>query len=186
MNETQGIYDIIRSKNFLVLDTETTGLDATSEIVSIAVIASDGRPLLNTLVHPTRAIPKEATAIHGITNAMVKSVLPFPVEILTQILTGQNVIVYNVGYDVTMLYRSVEAANMPKVEWSQIANWYCAMETFAEIYGDWNDYRQNYRWQTLHKACVHYGIPLTNGHNALDDCLATLEVCRAMARQEVK
>ena len=184
MNEVLDIFDIIKSGNFFVLDCEATGIDNGSEIVSIAVIAADGRPLLNTLVHPTRAIPKEATAIHGITNAMVRGALPFPSELLQELVTGRNVIVYNAGYDVTMLYRSVEAANMPCVEWNKIATWHCAMETFAEVYGEWNSYRQNYKWQKLATACSYYKIEVVDAHTALSDCMMTLEVCKAMAAKQ--
>jgi DNA polymerase-3 subunit epsilon len=37
----------------VVLDTETTGLGVDAEIVEIAIVAIDGRTLLNTLVRPT-------------------------------------------------------------------------------------------------------------------------------------
>ncbi|MCW3664158.1 3'-5' exonuclease, partial [Burkholderia cenocepacia] len=57
--------------NFILLDTETTGLDESAEIVEIAVIDDAGNVLLNTLVKPKHPIPNSATAIHGITNAMV-------------------------------------------------------------------------------------------------------------------
>lgn len=175
------IFDIIRSGNYLILDTETTGLTSVSEIVSIAVIAADGRPLLNTLVHPTQAIPPQATAIHGITNAMVKEALPFPSELLQELVRDRDVIIYNAGYDVTMLYRSVEWAGLPTVQWNKIARWHCAMETFSEIYGEWNDYRQNYKWQKLATACSYYKIDVVDAHTALADCMMTLEVCKAMA-----
>jgi DNA polymerase III epsilon subunit-like protein len=175
------IFEVIRSGKVLILDTETTGLTSVSEIVSIAVIAADGRPLLNTLVHPTRAIPPEATRIHGITNEMVRSALPFPVELLKELLTDRDVIVYNAGYDVTMLYRSTEWAGYPIVQWSKIARWYCAMETFSEIYGEWNEYRQNYKWQKLATACSYYKVDVVDAHTALSDCQMTLQVCKAMA-----
>ena len=55
----------ILARSFLLLDTETTGLNTnTSEIVQIAVICSHGATILDTLVKPRNAIPKEAIAIH--------------------------------------------------------------------------------------------------------------------------
>ena len=57
--------------NEYVLDTETTGLSETDEIVEIAIIRlDDGSEVINTLVNPSIPISKEATAIHGITDDM--------------------------------------------------------------------------------------------------------------------
>lgn len=175
------IIDVIKSNNFIVLDTETTGLYESAEIVSVAVIDSSGKTLLDTLVKPVRPIPADATRIHGITNEMVKDVQPFPCEQLFRLLYGRDVIVYNADYDRSMLYRSAKAAQTTFTEWAEISRWFCAMQHFAEIYGDWNDWHQSYRWQKLSTACSYYKIPVVGAHGALADCLMTLEVCKKMA-----
>ncbi|MJX93223.1 3'-5' exonuclease, partial [Salmonella enterica subsp. enterica] len=56
---------------YLFIDTETTGLGDDAEIVEICIIDSHGFIMLNTLIKPTKPIPDEAIAIHGITNEMV-------------------------------------------------------------------------------------------------------------------
>mgnify|MGYP006445668973 CR=1 FL=1 len=53
--------------NFVVLDTETTGLDHGDEIVEIAVVDAEGRTLLDERIRPSVPISPEAQAIHGIT-----------------------------------------------------------------------------------------------------------------------
>jgi len=181
MERMNSIIDVIKSGDFVILDTETTGLDYRSEIVSIAIIGSDGSTLLDTLVKPVSPIPADATRIHGITNDMVAGCDPLPIETITQLLEGKHVIVYNADYDSNMLYRSVRALGANYVEWCGIAEWYCAMLEFAEIYGDWNEYRGNYRWQKLATACNYYKIPVVGAHGALADCLMTLAVCKKMA-----
>ncbi len=57
--------------DYLFIDTETTGLGDDAEIVEICIIDSHGFIMLNTLIKPTKPIPDEAIAIHGITNEMV-------------------------------------------------------------------------------------------------------------------
>lgn len=185
------IIEVIKSGDYLILDTETTGLGSDAEICQIAIINSDGNTLLDTLVKPVKPIPSDATAIHGITNEMVKDAEPFPINKIIRTIAGKNVIIYNRAYDVTMLYRSETALNNTLISqssintfWRNTAEFYCAMEAFAEIYGDWNDYRQSYRWQKLDTAARYYKVKSIEAHSALGDCLTTLAVCKAMAASE--
>lgn len=180
--ELQALLAVIRGGNYLVLDTETTGrYPESSEAVSIAILQSDGRVMLNTLCKPVQPIPNEAIVIHGITNEAVKSVLPFPSELVAEIVRGRKVVIYNKGYDVPLMNTSTIRAGLPMVDWWNIADWHCAMEGFAEIYGDWNSYRGNYRWQKLSIAAQFYNIQQDEAHGALVDCMTTLKVCQAMA-----
>jgi len=175
------IIDVIKSGDYLILDTETTGLGSDAEICQIAIINSNGETLLDTLVKPTKPIPPDATAIHGITNQMVAEAPPFSGRQVYDIINGKHVVIYNRDYDVQMLYQSDKDL---LAEWRKVATFHCAMKHFAPIYGDWNDWRKSYRWKSLSVACEHYGIPvLENVHSALADCLMTLEVCKMMAAQ---
>lgn len=54
------------------LDTETTGLGSTDEIIEISIIDDDGSTLLETLVKPSQPIPADSTRVHGITDADVQ------------------------------------------------------------------------------------------------------------------
>jgi DNA polymerase-3 subunit epsilon len=173
---------MIRRGDFVVLDTETTGLD-NGEICQIAVIDARGVVLLDTLVKPVGRIPADATRIHGITDSHVANA-PSWAEVsaqLEKLLTGRDVVIYNATYDRKMMHKSAEAAKLPKTDWKQLARFWCAMEAFAEVYGDWNDYRGNYRWQKLTTAASYYHVPTNNAHSALGDCKMTLAVCRHMA-----
>lgn len=173
---------MIERGEYLVLDTETTGLEQ-GEIVQIAVIDATGNVLLDTLVKPVGRIPLDAQRIHGITDSMVASA-PSWAEVsarLLPLLNGRDVLIYNATYDRKMMHQSAEAAGLPKVDWKQFARFWCAMEAFAEVYGDWNDYRKSYRWQKLVTAANYYGLPTDNAHSALGDCLMTLAICQRMA-----
>lgn len=174
---------MIRGGDFVVLDTETTGLGSTAEICQIAIVDAGGEVLLDTLVKPVRPIPADATRIHGITNEMVTDA-PAWADVLPQVvelLTGRAVVIYNAQFDYDMLRFSTRTAGLPEFEGRSLAKWYCAMETFAEVYGEWNEYHGNYRWQRLTTAARHYDLPVEDAHSALGDCRMTLAVCRAMA-----
>lgn len=177
--------EALAGKDFLVLDTETTGLYE-GEIVQIAIINSAGEILLNTLVKPVEPIPADATNIHGITDHMVKDA-PSWIDLapkIKTILEGKLLVVYNAVYDRKMMHQTAERHNLPKVEWKEITTWLCAMEAFAEFYGDYNRYRGSYRWQKLVMAARHCGVEYADAHDALADCKMALGVSKFMLKVE--
>lgn len=179
---------MIRRGNYLVLDTETTGLER-GEIVQVAVIDATGSVLLDTLVQPRGKIPADATRIHGIDSLTVAEAPSWALisPQLQELLAGHDVVIYNAVYDRKMMHQSAEAAGLPKVDWKSFTRFWCAMEAFAEVFGDWNDYRQSYRWKKLSDAAQYYQIAdVGPAHSALGDCLTTLFVVRRMAGLEDK
>lgn len=162
---------------FVVLDTETTGLPQDDpEIVQFGLIDGYGNTLIDTLVKPNKAIPPKATSIHGITNEMVQDGMDFSTLLLKMLdhITDKRVIVYNVAYDYEVILRCLLRRNWGRLEAGQLlekaGTWECAMLQYAAWYGDWNDYRQSYRWQKLQ-----------GDHSALGDCVATYNLLKKMA-----
>lgn len=136
------------------LDTETSGLGSSAEMVEIGIVGLSGNGvgsvLLDTLVKPVEAIPEEATRIHGITNEMVSGAPVFAelYPILVNHLTGKSVFIYNKAYDTQIIDNACIRAGLPLIEFDS----YCLMLPFSELYGDWNDYKKSYRWQKLTTA----------------------------------
>ena len=74
--------DVAPPAAYVVFDCETTGTNsAEDEIVSLALIRLDPDGVetnrFTTLVRPSRPIPAEATAVHGIADEDVAGALPF-------------------------------------------------------------------------------------------------------------
>ncbi|GAB3531831.1 exonuclease domain-containing protein [Photobacterium alginatilyticum] len=177
--------------NCLILDTETTGLYSEAEICEFSVIDAQGTVLLDTLVKPTRPIPADATAIHGITNEMVADA-PSWFEIYQDVVTllaGRCVVIYNAAYDTRLIsqstYRAGYKLNDVITDLDAIDDSAeCAMLAYAEFYGDWDEYHENYRWQRLTNAAVQQSVVVDGkAHRALADCRMTLGVLRAMAKE---
>lgn len=160
---------LLSSGDFVIMDTETTGLDG--EIVELAVIDATGRALFNRRFNPISEMFPGATAVHGLTTEMLASELPFPeaYEELSRILAGASVVViYNADFDNGRLQDTCKLHGLPPIEYKSA----CAMEEYAAFVGDWQG--DGFRWQ-----------PLMGGdHSALGDCLATLDVMREMAQVE--
>ncbi|CAI1758724.1 3'-5' exonuclease [Serratia marcescens] len=170
------------NRNCLVLDTETTGLDDKAEIIEIAVIDATGKVLLNTLVKPSKPIPAEATAIHGITDEMVKDAPTWP-EVnpqLSCLISGKTIAIYNAEYDLRLLEQTDRIWKVtPKI--SVMPQIVCAMHEYAEFYGQKSD-RGSYKWQKLTAAAEQQGVIIEGTpHRALSDCMTTLGVIKAMA-----
>lgn len=171
--------------NALILDTETTGLDSKAEIVEISIIDCTGQVLLDTLVKPTSPIPAEATRIHGITNEMVAEAPTWPMiaDQFKSIVSGRKLVIYNADYDLRLIYQTNNKHELEPVfygsEWN---NAECAMLAYAEFYGQWDDYREQWKWQRLGNAAKQQGVVIEGtAHRALADCKMTLGVIASMA-----
>lgn len=180
---SQWAKNLLEQSNFCILDTETTGLDSTAEICQIAVLASSGETLLDTLVNPNQWIEPEATAIHGISNATVKGAPKFD-QVLINLLKAvgnRDVIIYNAEFDLRLLRQSLRPYGIqlafPTSDRRQCriftngGSIHCAMLWYSQWVGEWNDYHGNYCWQRLPGG----------DHSALGDCRATLQVLQQMA-----
>lgn len=181
-NKLINFIEMVRGRNFVILDTETTGLHR-GEICEIAIIDAMGNTLLDQRVKTVEPIPLGASNIHGITDSDVKD-CPMWREIqpkVREILRGKNVVIYNSVYDRKMMHQSDERNGMERVDYKSESVFWCAMEAYAGYHGDWNSYHQSYKWQKLTSAALHMGVEETNAHSALGDCLMTLGVIKAMA-----
>lgn len=98
---------------FVVIDTETTGLQAYAgdEIIQIALLEYQGlqptgREFVS-LVHPARPIPAESTAIHGIDDAMVATapVIDHLIDDIVDFIGHAVVVGHHVAFDLRFLNR---------------------------------------------------------------------------------
>lgn len=178
--------DLLNRNDWLILDTETTGLDSTAEVCQIGILAPSGEVLLDQLVKPVEPIPPDATRIHGITNEDVTAAPGFGevASQIEQILFGKTIAIYNAPYDTRILQQSSRIVNPDYARvgsWAYRFNFLDIMEPYAEYWGDWNDYHQSYTWQKLTAACSQQGVSVIDEHSAIGDCKLTLALIQAIA-----
>jgi DNA polymerase-3 subunit epsilon len=95
----------------IILDTETTGLDPKSghRVIEIACVEMVDRSLTGNIFHhyfnPQRAIPAEATAIHGITDDFVKDMPTFKMvaQDFFNFVDGAQIVAHNAEFDAKFL-----------------------------------------------------------------------------------
>jgi DNA polymerase III subunit epsilon len=166
-------------------DCETTGTDPFhARLVSAAFVTSQGARH-EFLVDPGVEIPQGATAVHGITTEHARANGLAPQAGLEQIAAllaahlsgGAPLVVFNAPFDLTLL--EAELAR----------NGLTALRERVPFLGPIVDplvmdrkldrFRKGSR--TLEAQCAHYGVQITNAHDACADAIAALEVARALA-----
>ena len=168
--------DVPSPAGYAVFDCETTGTDVTEdEIVSLALIRldRDGREesRYTVLVRPTRPIPAEATAVHGISDGDVEQAPRFA-QIAPELLglLGEAVFVaHNASFDLGMLRH---AFGRESIEYRPGAT-ACTLEAFRLL----EPLADNHRLQTI---CDRRGVVLADAHDAMSDVLATTALLRVL------
>lgn len=149
--------------NYLVLDTETTGLDPVIMPVEVAWIKIDeNMNVLDEQVHrvnPLRPIHPGAIAIHGITDQDV-ALAPL-IEAVADLIPQPFVACgHNVGFDLRVL--------APHIEW-------CGEICTLALSRRWVKNTTNHKLSTL-KQELH--LSEQTSHSALGDCHTALELLR--------
>lgn len=168
------------SQNPIYMDTETTGLESTDEIVELSIIDVEGNIIFDSLIKPIHPIPESATAIHHISNEMVKN-SPTLLEIwpsLSNLLVGYPIGMYNAEFDIRLLKQSLHAHGLPIKQTYQAFD---IMNIFSDFRGTWDSRRNAMRRYRLEDAGKYLGIPLPNTHRALDDTRLTRAVFHKIA-----
>ena len=167
----------------IVIDTETTGLNAdTDELLQVSIIDSQGNTLFNSYIKPLFTENWDgAMAVNHITPEMVANA-PNIIEVkqeINKIINSANVIVgYNTDFDLSFLSAvGIENSKATVID---------VMQDFADIYGEWSDKYGCNKWQKLTKCAEYYGYDWGTdiAHDSLADCKATLYCYQKMLQEE--
>ncbi|WP_416976496.1 3'-5' exonuclease [Streptomyces sp. T028] len=174
-------------------DTETTGVDVEADrIVSAALVVQDApgvRPRVSRwLVNPGVPVPAEATAVHGLTDDHLQRNGRWPAPVMFEIAellaeqaaAGRPLVVMNAPFDLTLLDRELRRHRASSLgHWLEPAPLRVLDPRVLDKHLD--RYRKGRR--TLTDLCAHYGVSLSDAHDAAADALASLEVVRAVGRR---
>jgi DNA polymerase-3 subunit epsilon len=165
---------VLESDQFVLLDTETTGLKSHDQVVEIAIIGTSCEVLYHGLIKPSCPIGEGAAAVHRITEEIVAQAPSFAEQWLEieRAIGGRKIITWNAAFDARML---VQTARAHKIILKGI-DFYCAMKEYTDHY-------HFQRWVRLTEACSQQGIEFEQDHRALGDVCAMLEVIRAIAKK---
>ena len=165
------------SSQYVVLDTETTGIGDMDTITELSIISIDGKVLFTSLFNPQRPLDEKITKITGITDEMLKDAPLFAekADEILEILTGKTVLGWNVGFDRKMVERAYSTASMSQ----PFCEWECAMKMYHIMRMDGKG-----KWPKLQEALNAEGIVRSQEHRATGDCYDTLAVLKNLAGAE--
>jgi len=155
-------------------DTETTGVQSKRDrVIELAAFDPERNATFSELINPECPIPPDATAIHNITDEMVKNSPTFA-EILPKFLTfceGEVALVAhnNAGFDRHFMAAEFERAGEELPSWPMVDTLKWARR-----------YRPDLPRHTLQFLRETYGFAANQAHRALDDVKILHQVAMAM------
>lgn len=159
----------------LILDTETTGVRG-AEVIEVALIDTQGRTRLETLVRPkTQLMNPHAQRVHGLSLRDLRDQPTWPLVLpeLVRVAGDATILAWNAPFDARMLEQTSASWGLPHPKLLFV----CAMRLYARLHG-----RSSFG---LHKAVVVEGLGdlLTQhaSHRALGDVIFVLELLKHVA-----
>jgi DNA polymerase III subunit epsilon len=146
--------------DYLVFDTETTGLDNNAQVIQVAAVNLRGETLFNQRVKPTVDISAGAQKVHGIDmsdllNEKTWRHIAIPWE---EAIAGKTMIAYNAPFDVRLLDQTYASIHATRPKFRGL----CAMDLCTKYYGE--------------RRKLQGG-----DHTAVGDCIATIQMLRGFA-----
>jgi DNA polymerase III epsilon subunit family exonuclease len=159
-----------KSNNYVVIDFETTGLDAIrNEIIEVAALKFKDKSLIDsyiTLIKPKYSIPSYITQITGISNKMVSTAPPMEQVIpkLVDFIGDSIIVAHNASFDMKFLKCNAQRCGF------EIVNQYIDTLSLS---------RKAFPGLDNHKLATvasHVGIKDGNWHRAEFDTRVTAEI----------
>ena len=166
--------DPVAIRNYVVIDVETTGLDADhDEIVEVAAIRYSNdeiKEAFQTYVKPITPISEKVSKINGITNEMLENAPHFSqiAAELEDFIGTSNLVGHNIEFDIKFLY----AAGYDMFRFKN-RKYYDTLKLAHRVIKP--DEVTSYKLSTLiheYSGCFESA----NSHSALSDCLDTLRL----------
>ena len=167
------------------IDTETTGRDSAADrLVEVGVVLGHRGQVTERrswLINPGRPIPKETSAIHGITDDQVaneKSFAEVASEIV-EVLRNAIPAAYNAAFDRGFLLAELERAGVRPTDappaMRREVDWIDPLTFARELYKDQQS-------RSLGDMAARLGIEMVRAHRATDDAEAALQVLYTFAK----
>lgn len=181
----------LQNREYVIIDTETTGSRRYSQVIEIAILSKQGDLLFSSLLQPSTPIEPIATSVHGLAWRDVKDAPTFDMiyDEVYRCLQGKLVLAYNTAFDIRLLFQTARAfrVHFPRPEAA------CVMYCYSKVRNEKTPRRQ-YRRFSLGDACrhMHIEVPIVQfrgeqfvilSHRAKDDALYLYKLIQCLIKE---
>ena len=164
-------------KDFLVLDTETTGMEEHDQVVELAILDEHGRTLYHSLFKPDVPMNPFARRKNNISDAMMEHAPRFMDEWakIRAILQNRRVLGHNIAeFDVQLIRQTLEAQNAAPDCMDGVLD--TVLDSLAMAR------RMGFKRASQEALAQHYGLP-EEKHRAVEDCQQLLQVMEHLEKE---
>ncbi|PMG28011.1 hypothetical protein BCU94_18445 [Shewanella sp. 10N.286.52.C2] len=156
------VLEEMKVDNCFWLDTETTGLSSSDEIIELSICTHDKRVVFDSIISSRVNCSAKARAVHSITDEQIANGLSIESAkaALTELLEGKTIVSFNVDFDCQMLFQTFGI---------KVKKRFCVMKWSQSVL----DYE---RWPRLEKVCKRLNIKQPEAHRSLADTITTIDV----------
>lgn len=171
---------LLNRRDVLIVDTETTGLSKSAEVIEIVALDTTGKVRFHALSMPQEAIPVDASNIHGLTRARLRKLRakpwPHAHTKLASILENAKVLIaWNASFDRRMLEQTAARHGL---HFGVALPWRDALK-------DYRPFRPGLRSYSLGNVMQSERLRFNGqAHRAEADCRAVLSIMRSVAQRE--
>ena len=164
----------IKPDDFVVIDTETTGLGLNDEVVELSVLDSKANELYHSFFKPGVRMNSMATQVSGIADEHLNGAPMFVSEWnkILSIIGGRRVAGHNLGFDRRLMQQTLE--KQTGVDCSQVFD-----KMFDNAIDSWRLAQQSNVGKgkrSLGQLCDAMGVKSSPNHRTSYDCLGVLYV----------
>ncbi len=156
------VLEEMKANNCFWLDTETTGLSSSDEIIELSICTHDKRVVFDSILSSKVNCSAQARSVHGITDEQIANGMPIESAkaALIELLEGKTIISFNVDFDCQMLFQTFGITAKKR---------FCVMKWSQSVL----DYE---RWPRLENVCERLNIKQPEAHRSLADTITTIDV----------
>lgn len=164
-------YPLLDIDNFVVIDTETTGMTSDDEVIELAVVDMDGTVLYDSTFCPVTEVNCFASAVNHLTNDCLCDSPDFADEWskIKTLIGHRKILAHNAKFDKRTIKQTLEKYNMDSMVVDSLFGCCYDSLSIAKKYLNLQSY-------SLENIAHSLGIKRAESHRAADDCIMTLEV----------
>ena len=152
---------------YVLLDTETTGLQYDDEIIEIAIVDMSGNVVYNSRFFPEKEVNPDAAKVNHMTKDILKGCPLFKDEWdnIYKLLGGRRVVAHNGSFDKRSLKQTLDRYQLTDVSEDVFRNSIDTLQIFKQIPGR--------KKNSLDYIAHEFGVlssDQSEAHTAVDDC----------------